>query len=173
MATDDETLTDQAAADKPPDPPKERRKPGPKPGSKPKGGRRGPKVSDQQIRESVQATLAMVGSAVMAFDAFDGQIIIVRSEDVANGLLEASKQSPQLRKALVTATQTTVWAQVAMLGASIAMPILAHHGRLPLEVGRMFCPDEMRPMMEAQPDRPTKPEDGSGDDSSEPSLRPV
>ena len=98
-------------------------------GSKGKSGR--PSKDDQLTRDLAQL-LTMVGAGVSLVESYDGMVILDRATPTATALVEASKTSPAVRKALEQLVTASAWSAVGMAIVGMVAPILAHHGVLPM-----------------------------------------
>lgn len=91
----------------------------------------------QTISDGVQSTLALAGMLVSAFDAYDGEIILTRSPQVAEALTRLADQNAQVRQALSAFFRVSVYGELAAVLATIAVPIAANHGVLPREAAML------------------------------------
>jgi len=85
----------------------------------------------QPLSEALTAQFAAVGLLVYSFEQFDGQCIIQGSPNLSASLVAVAETNDAVRRALETLVQTGAWAQVAMATATIVLPILHHHGKIP------------------------------------------
>lgn len=83
--------------------------------------------------QAVTGVLTGVGIAVMAFDEFDGTTIIEGAPDLAKALANLADKRPAVARALDAMTETSAWAEVAVAGAAIVVPIVTHHRQLAAE----------------------------------------
>lgn len=115
---------------------------------------------DERMRQELTATLGTIGVAVMAVNTYDGLVVIDKSADVSDALMELAAHNPRVRKALEQMLEVSVWAAVATAVAGIAVPIAVNHNLLPLPqdaVERQFLSPETRETLDRM--RAPKPND--------------
>jgi hypothetical protein len=98
-------------------------------------GRPATTVTKERLKNAVLALTTQVGIAVSIFDSYDGKVILEGAEGLADSLADLAMVNPQVRAALLSLTEGGVYARVAMSVASIAFPILVHHGVIPNLLG--------------------------------------
>lgn len=91
-------------------------------------------TKDERMRQELSQTLGMIGLAVMAADAYDGLVIIDRTPQTVNALMEVAAHNPRVRKILEQMLEVSVWAALGTAVAGIVVPIGVHHGVIPLPV---------------------------------------
>ena len=67
-------------------------------------------------------------------------VLITRGGGLTDALIDVSKVNPRVRKALESFTQTSMWGGLAAAAAGVAVPIMAHHGLLPVDLGKLMGP---------------------------------
>lgn len=100
------------------------------------------KMTDKQLRDQLDGTFVGVGAMVMPFDAWCGTVLVTRGPKVLDALIEVGKVNPRVRQALEAFASTSAWGAVFAAVAGVAVPIAAHHGLVPGELGLMLGPDE-------------------------------
>jgi hypothetical protein len=76
--------------------------------------------------------LTLVGTGVFMVERFDGLVILDRSEATATALVAVAQENKQVRKVLESLVAVTVYGALVTAVASIAVPIAAHHGVVPI-----------------------------------------
>jgi hypothetical protein len=107
-----------------PDGPKRQRSPKP----------RGAKLTDAQLRDKATQLLAGIGMAVYWRDQVCGPAIMQGAPELADALVELSKENDQVRRALESLAVTSSWGAVLVATAKIGVTIAAHHKLLPENV---------------------------------------
>lgn len=101
----------------------------------PRGAKRSP-----LLERKLQEFMGAIGSAVFFFDQHCGAVLLEGSERMAHALANLANQYPSVRRTLEAMTQAGAVGEVVIAGATIAMPIMAHHGMLPQQFGALFAP---------------------------------
>lgn len=104
-----------------PDGPKRQRSPKP----------RGAKLTDAQLRDKATSLLAGIGMAVYWRDQVCGPAIMQGAPELADALVELSKDNEQVRRALESLAVTSAWGAVFVALAKMGVVIASHHGLLP------------------------------------------
>lgn len=120
--------------------------------------------TERQIRESldqgwVAASLYVSG---VRHDEYCGMIIAERGPALTEQLLELAKVNPAVKRALEAWATTGAWGGVIGGVVSMAVPIMAHHGRLHPDLAARFgaplpeavTSDSDEPNVSAVPDAP-------------------
>lgn len=97
------------------------------PGSPPKPGR---KPQLQAKLEELLASPALVYS--FAGDEYAAHIIATRTPAMAQAWYELSQQNAGIRRMLERLTQGSAWGGVILSSAAVAVPLLSHHGVIPV-----------------------------------------
>lgn len=97
--------------------------------------------------KQITGTIAGIGVAVSMFDAFDGQVIIERADDLGTSLAELAATNPKVQRALDALSTGTSWAAVLSVAAGIVIPIAGHHGLLPDQAVMLAGPKAMETHM--------------------------
>lgn len=115
-----------------------------------------------QIKRALQAQIELLGTLVLGLDGYDGQVIIDKSEDLADALTELAKTNRGVRVFLERLIATGAWSGVAtILVGEIAIPIAVHHGALPEPINSVVA--EVRNI----PVKDRKPKDGTEEDTDQ------
>lgn len=85
----------------------------------------------QPLAEALNAQFVGIGLVTMAFDPFDGQIIMKGAPALSESLIRLAEANPSVRRGLEQFVTAGAWSGVAMAVASIAMPIMMHHRIIP------------------------------------------
>lgn len=84
-----------------------------------------------------------LGMALCMFDAFDGQVVMAGSPNLAKALSDVASRDPKVRRSLERVLSSMGWGSVLIAAMAIGAPIMAHHGMLPSSVvenmGRMMA----------------------------------
>lgn len=104
---------------------------------RPPGSGSGPAARKASLEGRLNATIALVGTVVCAFDLYDGQAILARSEALSGALDRLALENPKIRRALEAAMNGGAWGEVVMVVAPMAVAILCHHGILPESVSML------------------------------------
>jgi hypothetical protein len=111
---------------------------------------------DARLRQDLTTMLGGVGMALMLVEPFDGLVIVDRTPATVDALMEVAAQNPKFRKTLEQMVTVSVWSQVSLAVAGIALPIAAHHGILPVSRDAMaaqFLSETTRKRAETIPAR--------------------
>lgn len=92
---------------------------------------RGAKLTDAQLREKATQLLAGIGMAVYWRDQVCGPAIMQGAPELAEALVELSKENDGVRRALESLAVTSSWGAVLVATAKIGVVIAAHHNMLP------------------------------------------
>jgi hypothetical protein len=103
-------------ADTPPKPP------GRQPGYSPKG------ASLTKIRTGLVMTFTAAGMAVSMVDTYDGQVIAVNAERLADAWCQVAEQNARVRKVLEAMLEGSALGSAVMTSCMVAIPIMVHHG---------------------------------------------
>lgn len=87
---------------------------------------------DEKLRDDLAGVLTLVGTGVFMVERFDGLVILDRSEATATALVAVAQENKQVRKVLESLVAVTVYGALVTAVASIAVPIAAHHGVVPI-----------------------------------------
>lgn len=98
------------------------------------------KVTDRQIKESLDSIWMGVGAVMLNVNAYDGAVLIVKGPQVTDALMEVAKVNPRVRSALESFALTSTWGAVFAAVSGVALPILANHGLAPVPVAAMLGP---------------------------------
>lgn len=99
------------------------------------------RISDAKLKEALDAALVGMGAGLMIFDPYCGGVLVLRGPMMSDALVDVAKVNPRVRKALQSFAQTSTWGGLAGAAAAVAVPILAHHGLLPADLGKLMGPD--------------------------------
>lgn len=83
------------------------------------------------LEENLTAQIYSLGSLIAMFDRFDGVLIAKKSDRLASALTDVASANPKIMKALQSGVEMSGWAQVAVIFAEVALPIMAHHNLIP------------------------------------------
>jgi hypothetical protein len=111
---------------------------------------------DARLRQDLTTMLGGVGMALMLVETYDGLVIMDRTPATVDALMEVAAQNPKFRKTLEQMVTVSVWSQVSLAVAGIALPIAAHHGILPVSQDAMaaqFLSDTTRARLASIPPR--------------------
>lgn len=86
-----------------------------------------PRAIDQ-LQGQIHAQLGLLGMGLMFFDQFDAEVVLKKSEKGAKALANLAQTNPAIRKTLEKGVELAGWGPVAMWGAEMMLPIMAHHG---------------------------------------------
>jgi len=149
-----------------------KRKPGRPKGSKNRGPARSPRADAKprpvgrppkpQLKKVITGQVEQVGGLIVLAGAalqrpaliVDGQIIAMRSEAVGAEIAAIAERNPAVKRALLRMTETAGIAQTIAVVASVALPIAANHGLVPVDLVGPFVPDGIelhRPEVEPKP----------------------
>jgi len=93
-----------------------------------------------QLQAGLRSSFELLGLGLMAVDHFDGQIIVDKSGDMAEALIELAKVNPSVRRMLESLVGVGAWSGViTVFGAQVALPIAVHHNLLPEPVNTMLA----------------------------------
>jgi hypothetical protein len=92
---------------------------------------------DARLRQDLTTMLGSVGMALMLVESYDGLVVMDRTPATVDALMEVAAQNPKFRKTLEQMVTVSVWSQVSLAVAGIALPIAAHHGIIPVSQDAM------------------------------------
>lgn len=101
---------------------------------------RGTGKRSPQLERKLQEFFGAIGSAVFFFDQHCGAVLLEGSERMAHALTNLANQYPTVRRTLESMTQAGAIGEVVIAGATVAMPIMAHHGLLPQNISILLAP---------------------------------
>lgn len=141
-------------------------------------------TTDAQLRKRLTELGAMAGAGVAMRDRFCGVVLLEGVPGVADALIDASKESPALRRSLESITVASVWGGVVTAVAGIAVPIAWHHGLIPGQVmnvldgaGVVKVPEPAKAVavaeQEARAGEPSSPDEPPPEDWGEPTPQTV
>jgi hypothetical protein len=116
---------------------------------RPRGtGRTSSKKPTVNIRESVTDLMVYGGMTLhgvgtnkdMPRLAFDGQVLLAKSDDVGKTISDIADKNPFIKRSLERLIGAGGMASIGAVCASLAIPILANHGMLPNWLGAMLIP---------------------------------
>jgi hypothetical protein len=111
---------------------------------------------DERLRQDLTTMLGTVGFALVMVEPYDGLVVIDRAPATVDALMAVAADNPKVRKVLEQMVSVSVWGQVSMAVAGLALPIAAHHGILPLPVDaleRQFLSEATRQQIANLPPR--------------------
>lgn len=103
-----------------------------------------PRIAAQRKRsltKELQSSIEGLGTIVYVLDPFDGAAIHGGAEPLARALNDLAKDSDVLYRFLTAANRSTKWGALALAVGGIALPILSHHGLLPLPIPSSMMPE--------------------------------
>ena len=83
------------------------------------------------LAEPLTELFTQVGTMLFLVDPFDGTVLIERSSDLAEQIDQIAERSPKVQRALEGALTGVSVFGIAGVVASIAIPIMIHHGMIP------------------------------------------
>lgn len=89
-------------------------------------------TKDARLRQDLATMMGTLGFALMMVEAYDGLVVIDRTEATVDALMDVAEHEPKVKKILEQMVTVSVWGQVSMAVAGLALPIAAHHGVLPI-----------------------------------------
>lgn len=116
-------------------PPKDTIKPKTPPTRKNTGGRQ------KNLTQPLEELFTTIGTVVMVANEADGLAIIQGTPRLANSLNELAKQNPAVRKNIERLLAGSAWSGVLASVGAIALPIMANHNLLPVELPNFMMPD--------------------------------
>lgn len=102
---------------------------------------RPPAPSIQSLEARLTEQLTIMGMFVGLIDQYDGTVIVAGGPRFAAALTKLARENPSIRKALEMMLEGSAWAEVIVAGGMIALPIAAHHGMLPNQLGQKLAPE--------------------------------
>jgi hypothetical protein len=84
------------------------------------------------MRRELLAMFGTISVGVMAYDMYDGMVVLDRSGATVDALMDLAAHNPAVKKALEQMLEVSVWAAVATAVAGMALPIAANHGAVPI-----------------------------------------
>lgn len=110
----------------------------------PKGSRGGrpagysPKAAGlRQVRAGLVSLFTMTGVGLSMLDPFDGQVVALNAERLADAWTQLAEQDARVRRALEAMLAGSAWGTAITTTAMVALPIAAHHRLAPPEVGML------------------------------------
>lgn len=86
------------------------------------------------LKTELEDLFTQLGAVVMMADQFDGLVIINNAEPNADALAKLANKNARVKKALETLTQVSSLGAVAGIVGATAVPILMHHGVIPVQM---------------------------------------
>lgn len=80
------------------------------------------------LESNIHGQLTLLGMGFVFFDPFDGGHIVKNAAEGAKVLSNLAATNPKIRKMLETTVEAAGYGPVALWGAKLMIPILAHHG---------------------------------------------
>lgn len=103
------------------------------------------------LRPRLTEAIGGLGLVVSVFDAYDGQVILAGADQLATSLDALAKENDNVRRALESALTGSAWGGVLFAATAIALPIMAHHGLVPAQLGALGPPGTPPPAPPAPP----------------------
>ena len=112
----------------------------PKPRGRPRGStnRAGASMSVSKIEESLSTQFTMIGTAVYAFNNYDGTVILQGTPKLASSLASLCDKNPKVKKNIERMLSGGAYGEVIMAAAFIAIPIMANHDLMPPGIAAMY-----------------------------------
>lgn len=104
----------------------------------------------QAIRADIQNTLLGVGAMLASIDQYDAAVVISSAPKLADVLGSMAEQYPEFRKFLEGGNKSVVWLQLGIAVSALTVPILAHHGMIPMDEREAFIRFHGDPVRAAQ-----------------------
>jgi hypothetical protein len=114
-------------------------------------------AAGQKIVEGFAGIYVLVGGVVMAFNQYDGLVIVQKAQSMAVALEQTARHNPELYKILVRLSGATDFTALFMSYGAVGYAIAANHGAVPARPVAMFdlpLPPERTPS-EEQPNNAT------------------
>lgn len=86
------------------------------------------------LKTELEDLFTQLGAMVMMADQFDGLVIINNAEPNADALAKLANKNARVKKALEALTQISSLGAVAGVVGATAIPILMHHGVVPVQM---------------------------------------
>jgi hypothetical protein len=86
------------------------------------------------LKTELEDLFTQLGAVVMMADQFDGLVIINNAEPNADALAKLANKNARVKKALEALTQVSSLGAVAGVVGATAVPILMHHGVIPVQM---------------------------------------
>lgn len=97
----------------------------------PKQQKRIPYKSHDQLEKDLVGFYTMVGMGVMAFNAFDGMVIMENAEKLGQSVNNVAKHNKPFRDTLVRLMQISIYGALISAHATVAIAIGQNHGVIP------------------------------------------
>jgi hypothetical protein len=112
----------------------------PKPRGRPKGStnRVGASMSISKIEESLATQFTMIGTAVYAFNSYDGTVILQGTPKLSAALANLCEKNPKVKKNIERMLAGGAYGEVIVAAAFIAIPIMANHGMMPPGIAALY-----------------------------------
>lgn len=104
-----------------------------------------------QIRKDLHDTFLGVGALLVSVDQYDAAVVIASAPRLADTLGTMADQYPEFRKFLEEGNKSVVWLQLGIAVSALAIPIMAHHGILPMDERDAFVRFHGDPSRAANP----------------------
>lgn len=95
------------------------------------GAKRAKSMGTAATRKAIAETLRLVGGLAAIADPVDGSIILQNADTLAEAWAPIFDRHPRLKVALSGIEAGGIYGAAIVATASVALPILAHHGKLP------------------------------------------
>lgn len=86
-----------------------------------------------KLRQELLTTFNGLGMMTLTVDKFDGATIIASAPQLAETLAQMAEHYPEFGKFLKDGNKSMVWVQLAVVMTGLVVPILAHHGAIPID----------------------------------------
>lgn len=97
-----------------------------------------PKAGGNKLRSELLETFNGLGMMVVMMDQYDGATIISSAPRLAETLAQMAEHYPHFGKYLRDGNKSIVWFQLALALSGLLVPILAHHGLVPIDEKEAF-----------------------------------
>jgi hypothetical protein len=118
-------------------------------------------ITPAKLRDALAESIRSLAGALMLAGIttsprllYDAEIIAGKADELAAEVVAVAERNPAMYAALVTMVKGGQWAKLAALVASVAVPILANHGVLPVEAAELVGaakPPPREPAAETSP----------------------
>lgn len=112
-----------------------------KPRGRPKGSTNRSTVASMsvsKIEESLATQFTMIGTAVYAFNSYDGTVILQGTPKLSAALANLCEKNPKIKKNIERMLAGGAYGEVIVAAAFIAIPIMANHNMMPPGIAAMY-----------------------------------
>jgi hypothetical protein len=110
----------------------------PKRRGRPPGSTNRNSMSVKSIEDALAQQFTLIGTVTMAFNEYDGTVILQGTPQLAKALANLCDKNPKIKKNVERMLAGGTYGEVIIAAGLIAMPIMANHGLMPPSIRSLY-----------------------------------